>query len=490
MDKSIVEYVGSNDTATKCGYCKKLNTSYTQGVWGYKMACQDFQVLVDRGFQRSGNYVYRPVMKKTCCPQYVIRMDVRDFKLSKSQKSVIKKFKRYLTDGLQNSTTEETSVDPPLSKSASSEKKVKKEVRPGAGPDPSKPVCKKAKVLRQERKKKKQQAAKELQAAKESAPELLDIPGDKEQEKLSVEPEGSKFRQELKEILAFTNEESNAHTFKTRLVPVQRGNPEFDSTYEESYSVFKQFQLGVHKEAEADCQQRHFKDFLIDSPLGPVSHSGTIKYGTFHYQYIIDDKIFAVGVLDIIPKGIVCEYLYYNPTFRFIAPGVLSALLEISLTQQYFLQDEAIQYYYMGYYVQSCPKMNYKSRYSASALLCTETYTYVDLEKCVPVLKASPYARLADAEVQDADNTCTEEELGEVMLLTRGAGLLKYGQFKQLTGANADEAVRGYVALVGKELTRRMNAHIGATEAHMYPNEDDMPSDEDNIPPEEDNALH
>ena len=483
MDGSIVEYVGSTDTATKCGYCKKLNTSYTQGVWGYKMTCKDFQVLVDRGFQRSGNYVYRPVMKKTCCPQYVIRMDVRDFELSKSQKSVIRKFKRYLTEGLQSSITEKNSVSP-LSQDASSgeasiKKKPKKEVRPGAGPDPSKPVCKKAKVLRQERRMMK------LQAAKESSAELPDSAEKKEQEKLpSEEAEGSKFRQELEELLAFTNKEGNAHTFQTRLVPVQRGNPEFDSTYEESFNVFQQFQLGVHKEAEADCQKRHFKDFLIDSPLVPVSHSETIKYGTFHYQYIIDDKIFAVGVLDIIPKGIVCEYLYYNPTFRFIAPGVLSALLEISLTQQYFLKDENMKYYYMGYYVQSCPKMNYKSRYSASALLCTETYTYVDLEKCISVLKASPYARLADPEVQDADDTCTEEELGEVMLLTRGAGVMKYGQFKRLTGTNADEAVRGYVALVGKELPQSMNAHIGATEANMYNDED-----EDDIPPEEDD-LH
>ena len=476
MDGSVVEYVSTFETPTKCGYCKRYDTSYTQGVWGYKMACHDFQALVDRGFQRSGNYVYRPVMRKTCCPQYVIRMDVREFKISKSQKSCIKKFKRYLVEGLPEKEKEKDPLDSSSTEGASCQQgstsgeaqplsskvkgKPRKEVRPGAGPDPNKPLCKKAKILRQERRAKKQLIGSQKEAASSSSK-------DNQPTLAREEPQDSELSQELKELLTFTNEEGNVHTFKTRLLPAKHSDPDFASTSDESYEVFHKFQTGIHNEAEEDAQLKQFKNFLLDSPLAIEKHSDNISFGTFHYHYLIDDKIFAVGVLDILPKGVVCEYLYYNPYFRFIAPGVITALLEISLAQQYYLQDNTMMYYYMGFYVQSCPKMNYKSQYSASALLCTETYTYVDLEKCIPVLKATPYARLADPEVEDANDTCTEDELAEVVLLTHGAGIIKYGVYKRLTGIEVDDVIRGYVSLVGKEMATTMKAHIAATEKNL-----------------------
>ena len=40
------------------------------------------QELLDRGWRRSGRYIYKPDLQ-TCCPQYTIRLDTRLFKLSK-----------------------------------------------------------------------------------------------------------------------------------------------------------------------------------------------------------------------------------------------------------------------------------------------------------------------------------------------------------------------------------------------------------------------
>ena len=45
---------------------------------------------------RSGKYCYKPVMHKTCCPQYTIRCTANDLTLNKSHKRVIKRFNRYL----------------------------------------------------------------------------------------------------------------------------------------------------------------------------------------------------------------------------------------------------------------------------------------------------------------------------------------------------------------------------------------------------------
>lgn len=472
MEGTVVDYFESSGRPSKCGYCKSPDTSFTQGVWGYQMKCQHFQMLVDRGFQRSGNYVYRPMMKTTCCPQYVVRMDTANFKLSKSQKASIKKFKRYLVEGRKepadqaDPAPEDTSPQQEVHVSVSgASKKERKVVRPGVGPDPNKPPCKKAKLLRQERKAHKQLLAKQqLDGAKltsvSSSHDNIDAP------KLASKEENPPVLcQNLSEYLEFPKHEECVHKFRTRLVPADTFNKDFAATRQESYLVFKKFQTIVHSESEEDAKQQQFKDFLIDTPLIKEKNTDTITYGSFHLQYLLDEKIFAVGVLDILPKGVLCEYLYYDPSYRFIAPGVISALMEISLTQKYYLQDSAMRYYYMGYYVQSCPKMNYKSRYSAAALLCPETHTYVSLDKCIPILECSPYSRLATQEVEDAIETYSDEDLHNVILLTPGGVILTYGLYKEKNGVEVDSAPRGYMKLVGKALATSMKVHMAAIDA-------------------------
>ena len=42
----------------------------------------ELQELLDRGWRRSGRYIYKPDLH-TCCPQYTIRLDTRVFTPSK-----------------------------------------------------------------------------------------------------------------------------------------------------------------------------------------------------------------------------------------------------------------------------------------------------------------------------------------------------------------------------------------------------------------------
>lgn len=51
-----------------------------------------YQLLIDRGWRRSGKLLYRPKNYSTCCPSYPIRLDSRFFRISKSQKKVLKSF--------------------------------------------------------------------------------------------------------------------------------------------------------------------------------------------------------------------------------------------------------------------------------------------------------------------------------------------------------------------------------------------------------------
>lgn len=68
-------------------------------MWAHCLTAADYQALIDRGWRRSGKYCYKPSMSTTCCPSYTIRCDASAFKISKSQKKVIKRMNRYLSNG-------------------------------------------------------------------------------------------------------------------------------------------------------------------------------------------------------------------------------------------------------------------------------------------------------------------------------------------------------------------------------------------------------
>lgn len=551
---SLVEYMYDADGPKpyKCGYCRSLDTSLTQGLLGYRMTCRDYQDLVDRGFQRSGRYVYRAVMKRTCCPQYVIRMDVTEFTVTKSQRRAIKRFNEYLLydkrydednrktplpmeegDGPSLSSADacggggldragvspaamnagaymyrpqtvdsdvtkvmESSVDREdyyVPKANNKPGKPKKTVRPGVGADPNKPPCRKAKLMRMERKAKKLAAKQQMvnttsdsatkvkgnvkdkaglehtasssstESTAGSARDLGSTASERSKEQ-RILPQGDKtFAQDLKELLALPNEADCKHKFETRLVCVNPRSEVFVKTYSESYAVFKKFQMIIHREKEEDSTERHFEEFLVQSPMENEpegSENMPCMFGTYHQQYLLDGKIFAVGVIDILPRGILCEYLYYDPDYRFIAPGVYTALHEIAFTQKMFQVNPEMQYYYMGFYVQSCPKMNYKSRYNAGYLLCPETYQYIPITKCVPKLKASPYSRLADEDVPNAKEGCTDSELNMVPLFAN-MELTTFAGYRLEHGDSSVPLLKEYIDVVGLDIALRMSLFLG-----------------------------
>ena len=465
-------YEPNGPSGFRCGYCKSPDTSKVEGVLAHRMTCGDFQELVDRGFQRSGKFVYRPFMKETCCPQYVFRTDATKFRLSKQQRATIRKMHRYLVQGEPrtvrdevepcNSTPNEarmvrnvTPSEPEESSKSEAKKREGKAVHPGLGADPNKPPCKKAKLLRKEHRAKK--AAEKAQ----NATSLKQHPVTSSQPAEST-ASSSSVAECMAEKMAIPHAPSYAHTLTTRFVHCSLGDKTFSDTYDESYQVFRKFQLGVHREKEEDCREENFNEFLVDTPLAretaPVG--APCDYGSYHLQYLIDGKIFAVGVLDIIPKGVLCEYLYYDPAYRFLAPGVYSALFEISLTQSFYKVNPEMQYYYMGFYVQSCPKMNYKRQYGSSELLCPETHSYVPLPLCIPRLKEKAYCRLnEDAPLVNERNEATEEVVGALSILYRMEKMV-YRDYRTQFGESKQRLIESYVALVGQKVASRSLLHI------------------------------
>jgi len=67
---------------------------------------------------------------------------------------------------------------------------------------------------------------------------------------------------------------------------------------------------------------------------------------------------------------------------------------EIVMTRKIHELRPSIEYYCMGYYVQSCQKMRYKNKFFGTEVLCPETYRWIPLYKCIEALKKSKYTRL------------------------------------------------------------------------------------------------
>ncbi|XBJ25823.1 hypothetical protein VPH35_003389 [Triticum aestivum] len=82
---------------TTCGYCRSTGpTSISHGLWANSLKADDYQALLDRGWRRSGSFLYKPEMERTCCPAYTIRLKASDFICSKEQDRVLKRMQRFL----------------------------------------------------------------------------------------------------------------------------------------------------------------------------------------------------------------------------------------------------------------------------------------------------------------------------------------------------------------------------------------------------------
>ncbi|CAN4118695.1 unnamed protein product [Withania somnifera] len=102
-NKSMVVDVGRRRNS--CGYCKSTApTSISHGLWARSLAVDDYQALLDRGWRRSGCFLYKPEMEKTCCPSYTIRLKASDFVPSKEQRRVLKRMQRFLDGTLDKSS--------------------------------------------------------------------------------------------------------------------------------------------------------------------------------------------------------------------------------------------------------------------------------------------------------------------------------------------------------------------------------------------------
>ncbi|KAK8949771.1 Arginyl-tRNA--protein transferase 1 [Platanthera guangdongensis] len=443
-----------------CGYCRSPGcTSISHGLWAQSIKADDYQDLLDRGWRRSGCFLYKPEMERTCCPSYTIRLKACDFVPSKEQTRVQKKMERFV-DGMLNPRKPDHS----------------KEVRPANGCIDSRnnhsladslgntfgetlSVVKK--VERQPKRKLSEdllytsnisfQIAALLRRAqyaqeKHSTAYLvnsnpnggsLDIPASIIAEKLSSSIKCSEhigllvkacnghlnfyssnnqcnyldlvsntetFIQISEGTSDKKTESSSTHSsanipFKKRKLEIRLKRSSFDP---EEFSLYKRYQINIHGDLPDKVTESSYRRFLVDTPIifvPPTSSSRSVPacgFGSFHQQYVIDGKLVAVGVIDILPRCLSSKYLFWDPDLSFLSLGKYSALQEINWVKDSHEQCSSLQYYYLGFYIHSCNKMRYKAAYRPSELLCPLRYEWVPFDIARPLLDKKSYVVLSD----------------------------------------------------------------------------------------------
>lgn len=160
----------------------------------------------------------------------------------------------------------------------------------------------------------------------------------------------------------------------------------------ERFLLYKKYQTTVHGDDPDEVTEQSFTRFLVQTSLVHGGAScGNIPCGTYHQLYRLDGELIAVGVLDFLPSGVSSVYLFYDPDRKDFALGKYSALKEIE-----FCQELGVEFYYMGFYIHTCPKMKYKGEYAPSELLCPTTREWHRLEECVPLLDRHRFTPFRD----------------------------------------------------------------------------------------------
>ncbi|XP_055624972.1 arginyl-tRNA--protein transferase 1 isoform X2 [Toxorhynchites rutilus septentrionalis] len=483
---SIVDFYGKQANYS-CGYCKQPKSCQSHGMWAHTMTCRDYQELIDRGWRRSGCYCYKPEMNTTCCPSYTIKCDAIHFHLNKSHKKIIKRMNKFLKDGIKGKERfsesdcnlgagsegecgdlemGEISRNPRREINSSEFESISKKEEPIDAVDglcvtkratansdsnlsiqssPGNPnPRKKAKLLRIERKREK----------------LIKngISSDEIEQNMRA-AKGKNVEKRLEDFLdeAPKQEEEAAHRLKVKLVPSSEGATDV------SFALYCSYQMVIHEDPPAKLTMDRYKRFLVKSPFKFVGEQSATScgFGSFHQQYWLDDRLIAVGVIDVLPKCVSSVYFFYDPEYRFLSLGTYGSLRELAFTRKLYQQSESISNYYMGFYIHSCPKMRYKSNLSPSYLLCPEAYTWHPLDRKVSdKLDKDRYSRLNEDSLEEDCDSVSSDDLMNVLVL-HGTSYMRYSSYMESEElSEPDECVLTYAKLVGKSCATRMLLYV------------------------------
>jgi arginine-tRNA-protein transferase len=217
------------------------------------------------------------------------------------------------------------------------------------------------------------------------------------------------------------------------------------------YALYCKYQVAVHKDDPEELSEAAYCRFLVDSPLVAEPAGGShpapaCGFGSFHQQYWLAGRLVAVGVVDVLPRCLSSKYLFWDPDLAALGLGKYSALAEIAwVSQQQAGPCPSLAFYYMGFYIHTCPKMRYKAAFKPSQLLCPARFAWVPFAAAAPRLDAARYAQLATDDASDDARDASDASddsaaaLEASLLFFPGQGVARLGALAGAGALSAEE---------------------------------------------------
>ena len=471
----------------ECSYCGLPNSDKADMIIcrSPTISYELFQKLMVRGWWRTGNVFFRPQNETICCPSFAIRLPVEEYQLSKAHKKNLNRWNEFLLNGdprwedrkhktrqniedtgavlgstlvansdcvvsdeiLNTSTTPLNGVthdhkgdSPPDDGKLTRAPKV---VNKGVGPDPTKPLCKKAKERRAEKKQKR--------GNEQTANNGGNCNVTKKEEKKSL----------LEVIEEHEREIESAANAKHKLVVklISNNDPKMMYSLSEFFDLYNCFQDAVHPGKSKFKTTADLQWGFIDSPLEHQRQKGSRPLGTYHMRYYLDGELIMISLLDILPEYLVSIYFIYDPDIRFLQPGIYTCLREIALVQKLQKLYPELKYYNLGFYNDFSPKINYKRQFKPTEILCPVTGTYLPLERVIPLLKKDKFCRFAGDGVPDRPEVVDSDLNDLIVLQYFSSASAQYVYYRQLLGTTKNglkPVLRRYLQEVGDDVMSKM----------------------------------
>ncbi|KAF1811203.1 arginine-tRNA-protein transferas-like protein 1 [Eremomyces bilateralis CBS 781.70] len=294
-----------------CGYCKGYSSSGSYYVKAKSISAADYQSLLHRGWRRSGNLLYVPDARHSCCPHHTLRLPVKKYKASRDHRQTLNRWNRFI---LGEEYEKEAARLQPKSKHS--------------------------------RDKSKQHQGFDL-VYTIHATEYASLPETPEpSHRFEVTLESNTFT-EVKYLLY---EQYQRHVHQEEPSEISRDG-------------FIRFLCTSPLKAPSTSHPASHSGDQHSLASKPAQ-----RLGSYHACYWVDGRLIALGVLDFLPQGISSVYFLYHPDFSKWSLGKVGALREIAMTL-----EEGLEYYYMGYIIWSCDKMRYKADYKPQEVMMWRT---------------------------------------------------------------------------------------------------------------------
>lgn len=129
---------------------------------------------------------------------------------------------------------------------------------------------------------------------------------------------------------------------------VEIGPPRSDDA---RYALYRRYQEERHRDRVNSREA--FERFLVNSPID-----------TLEMAFFAEARLLAVSIIDIGSTAFSSVYFYFDPAESRRSLGVFSALNEIEECRR-----RGVPYWYIGFHVKGCARMEYKARFQPAELL-------------------------------------------------------------------------------------------------------------------------